>query len=71
MRMKVKVHFGGFTALRQAIRPTIGAIGLLMVVGAAGTSDTDPSASLTKIFSLATIGMVIAYWGLKPFMGDR
>jgi hypothetical protein len=53
------------------IRPIMGAIGLLMVIGAAGTSDTDPTASFATIFIPAAIGMAVAYWGFRPYMGDR
>ena len=52
------------------LRPILGCVGILVVLGAAGTSDTDPSVPFAKLFILAAIGMIAAYWGFRPYM-DR
>jgi hypothetical protein len=39
-------------------------IGFLMVFGAVGTLEADPSASLLSVLALATVGLVVMYSGV-------
>lgn len=39
-------------------------VGFLMVFGAVGTLDVDPSASLLSVAVLAVVGLVIMYSGI-------
>ena len=71
MIVRVSFNVAGLKTGLRWLRIAIGTTGILMVLGTAGTSDTDPSVPLKKLMIWATIGMVLAYWGFRPYMGDR
>ncbi len=71
MTIRISFDVAGFKKSLRVGRIILGTAGMLMVLGAAGTSDTDPSMPMKKLIIWAVAGMVLAYWGFRPYIGDR
>lgn len=69
--MIVKLRSKELKNALRIIRTTIGCVGIVVVLGAAGTSDTNPSMPTEKLFVMAVGGVIAAYWGFHPYMRDR
>lgn len=52
----------------KKFRLFMGILGLFIIFVAASTSDTNPDWSLRSIFLMASGGLLLFYWGLRPHM---
>ncbi len=53
---------------RKEFRVLAASLGLLLLFGAAGASDLDPTMTFSQIIPMTGVGLGLTYWGFRPLM---